>query len=100
MHDIQNEGIPNITGRIDAIRIYRYSGGVPHGAEGAFKRQTDKIGDALGRREADYAYMGVDAFSAQDGETKIDGTLKNDVYGKSDHVTTYNSAIQIWKRIS
>lgn len=41
---------------------------------------------------------------ASRGETKKDGTLKTadeyHVYGKSDHVTTYNSAIQIWKRIS
>ena len=39
-------------------------------------------------------------FNASKGEMKLDGTLKNDVYGKSDHVTPMNITYKIWKRTS
>ena len=94
MHEVQTEGLPNITGRIyahlaNSDAIYN---------TGAFDSRSN-IG-LRNLRGGDSKSSGYYAFNAAAGETKIDGTLKNDVYGKSDHVTTYNSAIQIWKRIS
>lgn len=88
LHITQNEGIPNIRGVLGAMQNGVY--------DGAFKR---------GKYQNNWSYdtgnnhYNVN-FNAADGETKTDGTYKNDVYGKSDHVTTYNSAIQIWRRIS
>ena len=50
----------------------------------------------------EYKKIGYDTVNFNDlkGETKTDGTLKNDVYGKSDHVTPENYTIKIWKRTS
>ena len=69
--------------------------GLNGGCEGAFSRGGSTKNDSgTGGNHEGYV------FNASSGERKINGTYKNDVYGKSDHVTTYNSAIQIWKRIS
>ena len=43
---------------------------------------------------------GYNNFDASKGETKVDGTFKNDVYGKSDHLQTNNITIKYWKRIA
>lgn len=44
-----------------------------------------------------YGFINLDASK---GETKVDGTFKNDVYGKSDHLQTNNITVKYWKRIA
>lgn len=39
-------------------------------------------------------------FDASKDEKKRNGTYKNDVYGKSDHLQTNNITIKYWKRIA
>ena len=39
-------------------------------------------------------------FDASKGEKKRNGTYKNDVYGKSDHLQTNNITFKYWKRIA
>ena len=97
----QNEGLPNIIGRLAAPlndggdgsrEIFgAYSGSYTYGnADG-------NTGDVRQRN-------GVHIFIASSGETKTDGTLKTDndhkVYGKSNHVTPCNTTIKVWKRLS
>lgn len=95
LHTTQNEGIPNITGSWSSVYrravIKDYVGAYSGNDLGKFQ---------YGSYEASGNIYGGVSFNASNGETKTDGTYKNDVYGKSDHVTTYNSAIQIWRRIS
>ncbi len=88
-HITQSEGIPNIRGVMNA------QSGLNGGCEGAFSRGGSTKNDS-GTGGGHEGYV----FNASSGERKMNGTYKNDVYGKSDHVTTYNSAIQIWRRIS
>lgn len=80
--------MPNITGVLGEMQNGTY--------RGAFKRGTVHNNWSYGTGNTHYNVN----FNASEGETKTDGTFKNDVYGKSNHLTPYNSAIQIWKRIS
>jgi hypothetical protein len=103
LHEVQQEGLPNITGS--------YRGGQDGSkninvleATGAFYGDDYKSSCDDTSNDRNTTYNKLLKLDASKGETKTNGTVKtNDeyhVYGKSDHVTTYNSAIQIWRRIS
>ena len=88
----QSAGVPNITGEFDpwAFSHYPYT-------TGAFSKIADN----------EYSYNSTAAtfgsrfkFDASKGESKINGTLKNDVFGKSNRVQVDNITIRYWKRIS
>ena len=85
----QHEGLPNIIGKVGII--------YGNNSEGAliFKKlgvTSNAYGDSF-----DYGYINLDASK---GETKVDGTFKNDVYGKSDHLQTNNITFKYLKRIA
>lgn len=93
LHITQHEGIPNIHGKMTA----QYSN---NGLNPLYAFSSDGY---LGNNKRDSgsgsSSSGI-GFTASSGERKMDGSYKNDVYGKSDHLTPYNSAIQIWRRIN
>lgn len=86
---IQAEGLPDITGYIDP-----QARGDKGGASGAFK---GRIVPGWYPQGSSSTHMVFD-FKSSSGETKLDGTYKNDVYGKSDHVTPVNVALYMWRR--
>lgn len=85
----QAEGVPNITAQ---IKFNQTGWGSPTGAF------SSKDGSGV------YTHSGSTSghthlnFKASSGETKLDGTFKNDVYGKSNHVTPENYTVKIWTR--
>lgn len=81
----QTEGLPNIKGKMK---------GATGDYSEAFKITSNQVGSYGGTSTKFYE---VD-FDASKGETKMDGTIQNDVYGNSDHVTPANALIKIWKR--
>ena len=85
-------GLPNITGSFGNWNQWT---GSRYGY-GAFSARSD--GGAAGFRASGNDDRTGVTFKASNGETKTDGTLKNDVYGKSDHVTPYNISFHMWKR--
>ena len=92
---IQPEGLPNIIGRLGAP--LNDGGDGSREIFGAYSGSY-KAGNSDGNRGDTRQQNGVQIFNASNGETKTDGTLKNDVYGKSDHVTPYNISFHMWKR--
>lgn len=91
---IIDAGLPNITGMDDGGLVH--SGGASR-CEGAFTEESYEntvgaigSGNVYGRRWS--------SFSASNGETKMDGTLKNDVYGKSDTVQPPAIRVFAWRR--
>lgn len=91
-------GIPDITGQITNQYII------------AKKDKTDATGmfdgpavDYVGNYGLNYSSdewgIGL-SLKASKGETKMDGNLKNDVYGKSNTVQPPAMVVNIWKRIS
>lgn len=90
---IQAEGLPDITGEARGV-MFDQAGGCS--ASGAI---------SISSAYRDRGWMGTSGtdakglkFKASDGEKKLDGTYKNDVYGKSDHVTPVNVALYMWRR--
>lgn len=82
----QNEGLPNISGEVNstATRGYIDAGGF---ANGCFIKGASNANAVQG-------IVGVAhniAFSASNS---------NSIYGASSHVTPYNSAIRVWKKVS
>ena len=67
--------------------------------KGAFYKSSDKSSYIIYINNAD-GKIGNTLFDASKGETKVDGTYKNDVYGKSDHLQTNNITFKYWKRIA
>lgn len=86
----QCEGLPNITGNM-GWTSYGYV--TPNGA---FFKNKESSAD---RDNYSEGFEGI-GFDAALGETKIDGTYKNDVYGKSDHLQTNNIILRYWKRMA
>lgn len=88
----QSAGVPNITGEFDP---WAYSP-LSHTTQ-AFSKIANNA----------YSFNSTSAingsrfkFDASKGEIKINGTLKNDVFGKSNRVQVDNITILYWKRIS
>ena len=67
--------------------------------KGAFYKSSEESSYIIYFDEV-YGKIGETLFDASIGETKIDGTFKNDVYGKSDHLQTNNITVKYWKRIA
>lgn len=82
-------GLPNITGKLGTTSTTE-----DYPSTGAFSRIG--AGSVYGGNAYKRQYT---AFSAADGETKLDGTLQNDVYGKSDTVQPPAYKIYAWKRV-
>ena len=81
----QTEGLPNITGNSGRIYLAQCESNVGTGA----LRQIDGgvgMGDA-----AVIIHSPIITFNA---------SLSNSIYGASSHVTPYNSAVRIWKKIA
>jgi hypothetical protein len=94
LHITQAEGLPNITGGfVSATAQDRKI------SDKAFEKEDYSSSSYLIGTSGNAVPHEKYKINAAIGEVKSDGTYKNDVYGKSDHVTTYNSAIQIWRRI-
>lgn len=88
----QSAGVPNITGEFEPWAFSNFSY-----ATGAFSKIANNA----------YSFNSTGAingsrfkFDASKGESKINGTLKNDVFGKSNRVQVDNITIRYWKRIS
>ena len=81
----QAEGLPNITGYSGPINLAQYEHNVGFGA----LRQID---------------AGVSSGSAINAVNRpniaFDASYSNSIYGASSHVTPYNSAVRIWKKIA
>lgn len=93
----QHEGLPNITGDTNGL-TGNYYNRIKKGAfikSSSYNRDEFYAGSSSVR-----ATTNTFTFNAVDGETKADGTLKNDVYGKSDHLQTNNITVKYWKRIA
>ena len=101
---IQPEGLPNITASARNGYVDYNLNTALRTLKGAFKDGKSLPKSVYTNASPSSAgYYTNDAsltFDASKGETKTDGTLKNDVYGKSDHVTPYNISFHMWKRIS
>lgn len=81
----QAEGLPNITGNSGTINLAQYETGAGTGA----LRQIDG-GIAMGSA-INVINKPIITFNA---------SLSNSIYGASTHVTPYNSAVRIWKKIA
>lgn len=79
--EYKEAGLPNIT----ASTIHSGTAGVYDNASGAFVPQNYNRRGALAASGSYDLYKNI-SFNAAKGETKTDGTLRNDVYGKSDTV--------------
>ena len=90
---VQREGIPNIIGE-----FYVSSAQGGSSAQKAFKVRGQS-GNSITGIGSSWYNVTFD-FDASKGETKADGTLKNDVYGKSDHLEPMNITVRLWKRVS
>lgn len=97
---LQAEGLPDITGGL-ASSGQRITGGNEQngsvGCNGAFAQTSRGNFQGFGNGGG-YSTAHRFSFTGSAGETKLDGTLQNDVYGKSDHVTPINYTIKVWKR--
>lgn len=82
----QNEGLPNISGEVNstATRGYIDAGGF---ANGCFIKGASNVNAIQGIGGVAHNI----AFSASNS---------NSIYGASSHVTPYNSAIRVWKKVS
>lgn len=82
----QNEGLPNISGEVNstATRGYIDAGGF---ANGCFIKGASNVNAVQGIGGVAHNI----AFSASNS---------NSIYGASSHVTPYNSAIRVWKKVS
>ena len=81
----QAEGLPNITGNSGRIYLAQYESNVGTGA----LRQID---GGVG--------MGDAAIMIHSPIITFNASLSNSIYGASSHVTPYNSAVRIWKKIA
>lgn len=81
----QAEGLPNITGNSGAIYLAQYD--------------SDKGTGALRQRNGGVA-MGDAAVMINQPMIEFNASLSNSIYGASTHVTPYNSAVRIWKKIA
>lgn len=91
----QNEGLPNIKGDSSA---YRTSSGVGLGY--FFQTENERTG-AFVHGNRVYAGMRILEFKDRNSiSLGFDASKSNAIYGASTHVTPYNSAVRIWKKIS
>ena len=86
LHEVQQEGLPNITGGfVSATAADRKV------SDGAFEKEDYSSSSYL---------IGTSGNAVPHEKYKINASRSSPIYGASDHVTALNSAIQIWKRIS
>ncbi len=87
----QNEGLPNIQGSVEYAKglglLYGGSESVPT-TTGAFYKGARTTGTFQQSKAGSNYFLSFQASSS------------NSIYGSSTHVTPYNSAIRIWKKIS
>lgn len=99
----QSEGLPNITGEFSFSTVDQGRTST-HSFSSSFSKETE-YGFAGGNLFNDNGMGRLSySFTASKGETKTDGTVKNDsehkVYGSSDHVTPCNATVKVWRRTS
>lgn len=95
----QHEGLPNITGKIQnkaSVYSFNWTGSEGDGAFEALDMALNSVDSRVQSSPSPRGYK----INASKGETKADGTLKNDVYGKSDHLQTNNITVKYWKRVA
>lgn len=97
-HITQAEGLPELKASIECESDGLFNGRGTITCTGGFSVSKDT--KYAGGYDKDSNRPRHLDFIASASEIKADGTFQNDVFGKSDHLTPYNSAIQIWKRIS
>ena len=85
----QNEGLPNIVGKIAENRIMSWDRSYT-ASTGAFSLDKTNFGSP-----ADFSPSGGFNY-----KINFSAQSSNSIYGASTHVTPYNSAIRIWKKIS
>lgn len=95
---IQPEGLPNIKATVSSASEGLFNGRGAITATGGFSVSNNT--NWAGGDNNEGGRPRTLTFDASKGETKINGTIKNDVYNKSDHVTPYNVSFHMWKRIS
>ena len=89
----QHEGLPDIRG---LFNVYTWGGG---DCFGGFTSEVIGNNATEDGSEYDRTFTNI-IFDASKGEKKRNGTYKNDVYGKSDHLQTNNITFKYWKRIA
>lgn len=103
----QEEGLPNITASGAMKNVDNSVRPAIASMTGAFSSKVTNrnLGYTGARADWGGAYSGQSSdiiFTAANGETKTDGSLKTDedgkVYGKSDHVTPENYTVRVWIR--
>ena len=85
----QHEGLPDIVGEFGTVMLVNFvktngafrNLGITEGGEPVMKNNRSNI-----------------IFKASYGEIKRSGNIKNDVYGKSDHLQPSNITVRYWKR--
>lgn len=82
----QTEGLPNITGMIDAV-------------SGLFKSNFSN-GAFSGGGDWRFSPIQQNSGGGESAACYFSASSSNSIYGASTHVTPYNSAIRIWKKIS
>ena len=91
----QNEGLPNITGSFNNFVGGSYNNNHNDGyllsGSGALSFQFQRASSFYSNEYGGYLDFNKLSFNA---------TSSNKIYGASTHVTPYNSAIRIWKKIS
>lgn len=105
---IQNEGLPNITGR-DALGWYgEYLGEVVnnhYSKQGALKGLQYTVKELLGEENPSPTWrVSSENYLILEEDTSLgigfDASLSNSIYGASQHVTPLNIAIKLWIRES
>lgn len=82
----QTEGLPNITGTLTNTVLFKND--VSYRSSGAFTHTVDEYGQY------------VTGSNMNLGNLIFQASRVSSIYGASTHVTPYNSAIRIWKKIS
>lgn len=80
----QNEGLPNIFGTINTLV------GTQTSTTGVFGTTLSGTGRVINDSTGYYENFGI----------TLNAKIVNEIYGRTSHVTPYNSAIRIWKKIS
>lgn len=85
LYEVQNEGLPNITGSISNISVY--SGGNP-AVSGAISYQNQGSSDATSG-----------SFNKVYGSINFNANSANNIYGASTHVTPINQAVNYFIKV-
>lgn len=90
-------GLPNITGEFHYETTTQEDATSQKHIKGAFTAYALENGDAVYGDDGNGSYY---KFNAASGETRLDGTISNKVYGKSDTVQPPAIKVFAWKRTS